>query len=110
MSKVYLPDECCLCNYKLNKESYYVSYVHKDRPYGGYSKYSYPRHLCSQECLNEFEKNSRCNLCHIIIYDDALIKEGYDDYLYCNDKDICNLGNNTCYNLKFKKTKVKSNL
>ncbi len=110
MSKVYLPDECCLCNYKLNKESYYVSEVHKDRPYGGYSKYSYPRYLCSKKCLNEFEKYNRCNLCHIIIYDDSLIKEGNDGFLYCNDKDTCNIGNNTCYKFKFNKIKVKSNL
>jgi hypothetical protein len=101
-------DSCNFCKKKINKSvdtnDSYISYVHKDRPYGGYSKYEYPRYLCSKECLDNYEKTCRCNLCHIVIYKDALVIEGNDNYLYCDDIDNCNIGNDTCYNQKFNKS------
>ena len=95
-------DSCCICKNKLDKDTEYICYVHKDRPYGGYSKNTYPRVMCSRECLHKYEKTRRCNLCHIVIYDWALIKKGDDDYLYCDDKEECNMGDDTCYNLNRK--------
>ncbi len=92
---------CHECKNKVNNDTEYICYVHKDRQYGGYSKNEYPRLFCSNKCLNKYEKTGKCNLCNIIIYDWSLIKKGDDDYLYCDDNDQCNIGNDTCYNLKF---------
>jgi hypothetical protein len=77
----------------------YVSYVHKWRPYGGYSKESYPRYFCSQECLDVFEKESRCNHCHIIVYNGVEYKKGDDGYMYCYDEFELTVGNRPCYYL-----------
>ncbi len=88
-------ETCNNCKKNITDSVYkYICYVHKDRPYGGYSKNEYPRYLCSQKCLDKYEKTSRCNLCHIIIYEDSLVIQGNDEYLYCDDI-------NTCYNQKF---------
>ncbi len=92
-------DCCFMCKNKIINIDTFVSYVHKDRPYGGYSKNSYPRYMCSQTCLDKYNKNNRCNLCHVVIYDWSLIKQHTDDFLYCDDEDQCNVGTDTCYNI-----------
>jgi hypothetical protein len=92
-------ENCVLCKNKLNQDILFVSYVRKDRAYEGYTRYNeYERFLCSQSCLETYEKTCKCNFCNIVIYNDALIKEGEDGYVYCNDKTWCNIGNETCYN------------
>jgi hypothetical protein len=107
MDNRFLTEKCCICNNNFNKEIVYISKVHKYKPYHGYTSWSYSKYLCSSECLENYEKTYRCNLCHIIIYENALIKKGYDGFVYCNDIYECTIGNTTCYNIKFNNKKSK---
>jgi hypothetical protein len=91
--------KCTLCNKLCNNISdpNYTVYVHKWRDYGGYSQTQYPKYLCSQECLDYYKKNYKCNHCHIIVYDWRNYQVGPDDYIYCNDEEVT-LDDDTCYN------------
>lgn len=61
---------CIICHQnEIKNDDECISYVHKSRQYGGYSKYEYPRNFCSKECVAIFEKDFRCNNCHIISYE-----------------------------------------
>ena len=95
-------DICSVCKNN-QKDDNYVSFVHKWHLYNGYSKSAYPRHFCSKECLNIFEKQYRCNHCNIIIYDWVEYKKAEDGFTYCNDQDEITVGNKPCYYLVFKK-------
>jgi hypothetical protein len=91
---------CNICK-KNNKNENYISWVHKWRPYGGYSKYEYPRYFCSTDCLENFERNFRCNHCHIVTYDWNNYKKGPDGMTYCDDELEITIGDTPCYNIKF---------
>lgn len=91
---------CNICK-KNNKNENYISWVHKWREYGGYSKFSYPRFFCSTDCLENFERNFRCNHCHIVNYEWKEYKEGPDGFTYCYDENELTVGDKPCYNIKF---------
>ena len=91
-----MENKCILCNNLPNTN--YTIYVHKWREYGGYSKYEYPRYICSKECLTEFENNYKCNFCSMVCYDWRNYKKGDDGFTYCND-DETTIDNTKCYNL-----------
>jgi hypothetical protein len=84
-----------------NEKKEFVSLVHKWRPYGGYSKYEYPRYFCSTECLEIYERDFRCNHCHIVTYEWREYKKGQDGLLYCNDEHEITIGDTPCYNVCF---------
>jgi hypothetical protein len=91
---------CTICNIN-NKKDDFFSMVHKWREYGGYSKMLYPRYVCSAECLEIFEREFRCNHCHIITYEGNQYKKGVDGMTYCNDEYEITIGDTPCYNLRF---------
>ena len=91
---------CCMCSINNVKEEC-VSMVHKWREYGGYSSLEYPRYFCSPECLETFERDFRCNHCHIISYEWNEYKKGPDGLLYCNDEREITIGDKPCYVLCF---------
>jgi hypothetical protein len=91
---------CYICNIN-NKKEEFVSMVHKWREYGGYSKMIYPRYFCSTNCLEIFERDFRCNHCHIISYEGDQCKKGPDGMTYCNDECEITIGDTPCYNLCF---------
>ncbi len=93
--------KCILCDNI--SDTYYKVFVHKWREYGGYSNLEYPRYLCSKKCVNNYEKNNRCNFCHIVKYEYRYYKKGNDGFTYCNDLDEITVGNTTCYNQVFNK-------
>ena len=90
-------DICNLCKNKIT-ENDIISWVHKIRPYGGYSKYLYPRYFCSKNCLDYYNKNHKCNLCGVVEYDYRNYSIGNDGYTYCDDIDEMTIGDDTCYN------------
>jgi hypothetical protein len=104
---------CDMCKNK-NPDEPYVSMVHKWRPYGGYSEGVYPRYFCSKECLAFYEKEYRCNHCHIVKYDGVKYKKGKDGMVYCYDELELTIGEKPCYYLvanqlkKKKETREKS--
>jgi hypothetical protein len=91
-----MENKCFLCDNKSNEN--YISYVRKWREYTGYSKYEYPRYLCSYECLNNYEKNNKCNYCNIVLYEGVEYIKGNDGFSYCNDYYYITIGDKTCYN------------
>jgi hypothetical protein len=80
----------CDNNYSLD----YISYVHKDTERHGYSDDVYPRYCCSQKCLDDYNKNCRCNMCHVALGYDTY-RQADDGFHYCDEIII---GNNSCYN------------
>jgi hypothetical protein len=91
---------CCMCRIN-NEKKEFVSLVHKWREYGGYSKYEYPRYFCSPECLENFERDFRCNHCHIVKYEWREYKKGPDGLLYCNDEHEITISDIPCYYIKY---------
>ena len=89
---------CNMCKNNKTDEKY-VSMVHKWREYGGYSKGTYPRYFCSEKCLNVFEKECRCNHCHIAIYNGVEYKKGKGGMIYCYDELELTIGEQPCYYL-----------
>ena len=87
---------CCCCN-STHSNTEFVSMVHKWREYGGYSKYKYPRYVCSQKCLEKFEKEFRCNCCHMVTYDWIETAEDDNGFTYCNDEYYKTIHDKTCY-------------
>ncbi len=85
------------CN-NLTSDTEFISYIHKWKEYGGYSKREYPRFFCSKECLTEFEKNYKCNFCGMICYEWRNYKKGQDGFTYCDNINDISIGNTTCYN------------
>ena len=98
-----MSNNCNICDndYKTNTE--FISMVHKYQQYGGYSKYEYPRYFCSKECLDIYEKDFRCNHCHITSYDWLEFKKGKDGFSYCNDENEKTIGDKPCYQILFTK-------
>ncbi len=90
---------CGICNKNEVKEEFYLM-NHKWREYGGYSQGIYSRHVCSKECLEIYERDYRCNYCHIITYEWNDYKKGPDGFTYC-DNDELTVGDKPCYYLKF---------
>jgi hypothetical protein len=90
--------KCDLIDCTNNSNQNIISYIHKWREYGGYSQNEYPRFFCSQECLNFYEKNYKCNYCHIVLYDWRNNIKATNEYTYCDDEDELTIGNTTCYN------------
>jgi hypothetical protein len=84
--------KCKMCdnNYSLD----YVSYVHKYTERHGYSDDVYPRYCCSQKCLDDYNKNCRCNMCHVALGYDTY-RQADNGFHYCDEIMI---GNNSCYN------------
>ena len=84
--------KCKMCdnNYSLD----YVSYVHKDTERHGYSDDVYPRYCCSLKCLDDYNKNCRCNMCHVALGYDTY-RQADDGFHYCDEIMV---GNNSCYN------------
>jgi hypothetical protein len=95
--------KCTICDNDYKNEEF-VSMVHKWRQYGGYSEYSYPRFFCSKECLDIFEKDFRCNHCHILKYDHVEYKKGDDGMSYCNDESEITINDKPCYQQKYPNT------
>ncbi len=93
-------NKCQICK-KNNENNEFVSMVHKWREYGGYSANLYSRYFCSKECLNIFEKDFRCNHCHIVVYQDSEYIKGPDGLTYCNDEYQITVGDKPCYKYKF---------
>ena len=91
---------CNICHIN-NKKEEFVSMVHKWQEYGGYSNNLYPRYVCSTECLKIFERDFRCNHCHIITYKSNQYKKGDDGMTYCNDEIDITIGDKPCYDLCF---------
>ncbi len=91
---------CNMCKENKNDEQY-VSYVHKWHLYNGYTKGVYPRYFCSKVCLDFFEKNFRCNHCHIVAYEGVEYKEGDDGFIYCYDEIDITIGPRPCYQILF---------
>lgn len=83
-------DKCNMCDNKYIEE--YVSYIHKNKDRSGYTENIYPRYFCCQNCLDEYNKKYRCNMCHVAI---EKYKEASDGFNYCDEIMV---GNNTCYN------------
>ena len=97
---VYNDNICNMCKIN-NKKDEFVSMVHKWREYGGYSKFEYPRYFCSPECLEIYERDFRCNHCHITSYEGNEYKKGPDGLMYCNDEYEITIGDKPCYVLCF---------
>ncbi len=93
-------DKCNICN-KNNKNEQFVSMVHKWREYGGYSQNLYPRYFCSNECLEIFERDFRCNYCHIVTYDWNNYQKGPDGFTYCDNEMEITIGDKPCYYQRF---------
>lgn len=91
---------CNICNIN-NQKNEYVSMVHKWREYGGYSKLEYPRFFCSPKCLETFERDFRCNHCHIVMYECNEYKKGPDGLMYCNDEQEITIDDKPCYSICF---------
>ncbi len=89
---------CNMCKNNQIDEKY-VSMVHKWREYHGYSQLLYPRYFCSKECLEFFEKEFRCNHCHIVVYDGVDYKTGKDGMTYCYDEVQITIGDRPCYDI-----------
>jgi hypothetical protein len=89
---------CCMCRIN-NEKKEFVSMVHKWREYGGYSKYEYPRYFCSTDCLEIYERDYRCNHCHIVSYEWYEHKKGPDGFTYCYDE--ITIGDKPCYYIKY---------
>lgn len=85
--------KCKMCdnNYSLD----YVSYVHKDTERYGYSEEVYPRYCCSMKCLDDYNKNCRCNMCHVALGNYNFI-QAEDGFHYCDEIMV---GDNSCYNI-----------
>lgn len=96
----HYPHLCCICNKSETKEEFY-SMCHKWRECGGYSSMTYPRYTCSKKCLDIYEKNERCNHCHIVKYDWNQYIKGSDGFTYCNNKYELTVGDKPCYYIKF---------
>ena len=90
--------KCNLKDCTNNSNQNIISYVHKWQEYGGYSQYEYPRFFCSHECLNDYEKNHKCNYCGIVCYDWREYKKGIDGFTYCDSINDISVGSDTCYN------------
>ena len=100
VTQVYNDNICNMCKIN-NKKDEFVSMVHKWREYGGYSKFEYPRYFCSPECVENFERDFRCNHCHITSYEWNEYKKGPDGLTYCNDEREITIGDIPCYKICF---------
>lgn len=89
---------CRICQ-KNNINEQFVSMVHKWREYTGYSKESHPRFFCSSECLETFERDFRCNHCHIIVYECNEYKKGNEGFTYCNSDFNLTIGDVSCFEI-----------